>query len=97
MTPSGQSMNHLVYMKSVGQRRIAIVDMYRAEENALICATLVKIVVCNARAAQSLFCEAHTYQNKMATIRSNNMKPDEMKVLFNCSTALDGKDKRLKP
>ena len=36
MTPSGQSMNQSVYMKSVCLRRIAIADMYRAEENAAI-------------------------------------------------------------
>ena len=36
MTPSGQSVNQLVYMKSVRQRRIAIADMYRTEENAAI-------------------------------------------------------------
>ena len=36
MTPSGQSVNQSVYMKSVRRRRIAIADTYRAEENAAI-------------------------------------------------------------
>ena len=45
-----------------------------------------------------LFCEAHTYQNKMATIRSDNtksdeVKSDEVKIVFNCSAGVDGKDK----
>ena len=42
------------------------------------------------------FCEARAYQNKMATIRSDNTKSDEMKIVFNCSARVDGKDKRLK-
>ena len=41
-------------------------------------------------------CEAHTYQNEMATIRSDNMKADEMKIVFNCSARVDGKNKQLK-
>ena len=32
----------------------------------------------------------------MATIRSNNTKADEMKIVFNCSARVDGKNKRLK-
>ena len=35
MTPSGQSVNQLVYMKSVCQRRIMIADAYRAEKNVI--------------------------------------------------------------
>ena len=42
------------------------------------------------------FCEVRTYQNKMATIRSNNTKADEMKIVFNSSTEVEGKNKRLK-
>ena len=42
------------------------------------------------------FCEARTCQNKMATIQSNNTKSDEMKIMFNCSAGVDGKDKRSK-
>ena len=34
VTPSGQSVNQSVYMKSVCRRRITIADTYRAEENA---------------------------------------------------------------
>ena len=36
VTPSGQSVNQSVYMKSVCQRHIAIADTYRAEENTAI-------------------------------------------------------------
>ena len=32
----------------------------------------------------------------IATIRSDNTKADEMKIVFNCSTMVDGKNKRLK-
>ena len=32
----------------------------------------------------------------MATIRSDNTKLDEMKIVFNCNAGVDGKDKRLK-
>ena len=42
------------------------------------------------------FCEARTYPNKMATVRSDNTKSDEMKIVFNCGAGVDGKDKRLK-
>ena len=42
------------------------------------------------------FCEARAYQKKMATIGSDNTKSDEMKIVFNCSARVDGKDKRLK-
>ena len=34
VTPSGQSVNQSVYIKSVRRRRTAIADTYRAEENA---------------------------------------------------------------
>ena len=43
-----------------------------------------------------LFCEAQTYQNKTATIRSDNTKSDVMKIVFNCSAGVDGKEKRWK-
>ena len=36
MTTSEQSVNQSVFMKSVRRRRIAIVDMHRAEENGAI-------------------------------------------------------------
>ena len=36
MTPSGQSVNQSVYIKSVRRMRIAIADTYHAEENAAI-------------------------------------------------------------
>ena len=36
VTPSRQSVNQSVYIKLVRQRRIAIADMYHAEENAAI-------------------------------------------------------------
>ena len=36
VTPSGQSMNQSVCMKSVRRRRIAMADVYRAEGNATI-------------------------------------------------------------
>ena len=32
----------------------------------------------------------------MATIRSDNTKADEMKIVFKCSDGVDGKNKRLK-
>ena len=35
----------------------------------------------------------HTYENKMATIRSDNTKSDMMKIVFNSSAGVDGKDK----
>ena len=41
-------------------------------------------------------CEACAYQNKMATIRSDNTKADEMKIVFNCNAGVDGKNKQLK-
>ena len=46
--------------------------------------------------AMRICCEARTYQNKMETIRSDNMKADDMKIVFNCSAGLEGKNKRLK-
>ena len=39
-----------------------------------------------------LFCEARTYQNKITTIQSDKTKSDEMKIVFNCSTGVDGKE-----
>ena len=41
-------------------------------------------------------CEARTYQNKIATIRSDNTKADELKIVFNCGAGVDGKNRRLK-
>ena len=38
----------------------------------------------------------HVYKNKIATIRSDSTKSDEMKIMFNRSAGVDGKDKRLK-
>ena len=32
----------------------------------------------------------------MATIRRDNTKADELKIVFNCSAGVDGKIKRLK-
>ena len=31
-------------------------------------------------------------QNKMATIRSDNTKSDDMKIVFNCSAGVDDKE-----
>ena len=39
-----------------------------------------------------LSCEVHTYQNKIATIQSDTTKSDEMKIVFNCSAGVDGKE-----
>ena len=36
VTPSGQSVNQSIYIKSVRRRRIAIAYTYRAEENVAI-------------------------------------------------------------
>ena len=41
-------------------------------------------------------CEARIYQNKMATIRRDNTKAHEMKIVFNCSAGVDDKKKQLK-
>ena len=43
-----------------------------------------------------IFCEARTYQNKMTTIQNNNTKSDDMKIAFNCTAGVDGKDQRFK-
>ena len=87
MTPSGQSVNQSVYMKLVLWYHCATLVKYRHLQF-----TKSLHAVASSDVMQT-FCEACTYQNKMATLCSDNTKSDEMKIVFNCSAGVDGKDK----